>query len=244
MQMLDSHVHFKNTDISLNDKYYYFLNSTNENDWGYLLNIIKNFSNILPFFGVHPWYIATIKDVWLVKLEEIIKQDKRHQVGEIGLDVIRFKKDKQLYDIDKQVDVFKKQLKLALKYDRIVSIHCVKAWEYLFETIDELNLKNVKGILHFFSSSSQIMEKLINHGFYISFYSNIYDKKNAKLLDAFLSCPINRLLLESDVNVGESEALLDEHYTKAAKIKKIDKEELIRIVNINGQFLSNTNITW
>jgi TatD DNase family protein len=239
--MLDSHVHFKNANISLNDNYYYFLNSTNENDWGHLLNIANDFKNVLPFFGVHPWYIDTIKDDCFLKLEEIIKENKKYQVGEIGLDVIKYKKNKQLFDIDKQIEVFKKQLKFAVKYDRIVSVHCVKAWEYLFEIIDELNIKNIRGILHFFSSSSQVMEKLISYGFYVSFYSNIYDERNSKVLDAFLSCPLNRLLLESDVNVEESEALLNRHYDKAAKLKKIDKEELIRIVSKNGQFLSNTN---
>ena len=242
LSMLDSHVHLSQSVTSFDPHKIYFINSVDSSDWMILQDISSKHQNIIPFYGIHPWYIQKTGDSDLQKLEVLLNQNDAALVGEIGLDRIKAKKDPVQFSLDKQIYYFKEQLKLALKYRRGVSIHCVKAWEELFAVLKELHQligKDFKAILHYFNGSVQIMNRLIKQGFFISFFPNLNEQKNPKTFQAFQLCPLDKMFLESDRYIGESEKYIVAHYQNVSLLKKMNFADLKKRMLINGEIFTN-----
>lgn len=133
-------------------------------------------------FGIHPWFIS--KD-WeethnaLLRLENLLVAHPSAIVGEIGLDALRGP------DVEAvQAPILLAQLRLAAKYDRPVSVHCVRAYPLLQRLLGGLgpSLKEAKDqpmlalplyapltaldippsiVLHGFSGSAEIAKALL-----------------------------------------------------------------------------------
>ena len=162
--MIDAHIHIKTTGNYFPQGNTWFINTTDSGQWGILIRLAGANPGIVPFFGIHPWFIQTRKDEDIRLLEEIISRNQSFHVGEIGLDRIRAKRDPVQYNFGKQIEVFKTQLALAVKYGRAVTIHCVRAWDTLFPVLEEISHNRrfpFKGILHYFSASREIMNRLL-----------------------------------------------------------------------------------
>lgn len=240
MQYIDAHVHFDVTSCVLPSSIYPLLNATQGNEWSFLEALYQQNSSLIPFFGIHPWFVDRENINVVTDLEKLIKDNPAYHVGEIGLDRIRAKRYPETLGLDKQREFFKAQFEMAITYDRVMSIHCVKAWDVLFEVL-KLYRPPFRAILHYFNSSANIMQKLIKLGFYISFVPGIYTSNHHKQLAAFNACPIERLLLESDVNTGDNEALLISHYEQAAKARNMTVEALQKAVADNVARLFSGN---
>lgn len=91
-------------------------------------------------------------------------------------------------------------MRLAEKYNKIVTIHCVYEWEKLFKAIESLEEKNnlvkdSKIILHSFQGNRKIMEKFKNFNTWFSLSPGCFNDKN---FDMIKKMPIENMLLESD----------------------------------------------
>jgi Tat protein secretion system quality control protein TatD with DNase activity len=137
-------------------------------DWKDALVYASQSSYILPALGVHPWYLSDIMisnldtvqstdDMttflnwdWLTELETQLYQHPHLLVGEIGLCkmarfVREFPKDKGGKNSALQLQrlVFRKQLDLAAKWSRPVTVHCVNAHGLFMEVMRDV-LKEVQ----------------------------------------------------------------------------------------------------
>jgi len=134
-------------------------------DWENALEYASRSQKILPALGVHPWYLGDIladidnsdddQDIerylkweWLADLEAHLSEHPRALVGEIGMCkmarfVREFPKEKggKAMALQLQKLVFRKQLELASKWSRPVTVHCVNAhglfMEVLRNTLEE-----------------------------------------------------------------------------------------------------------
>jgi TatD DNase family protein len=236
--MLDSHLHIEDEKILFHSENIYFLNSTSPHDWNLVLNYTKYYHNIYGFAGVHPWFINNISNEnWYKNLKDFLIENESFGVGEIGLD--GSKKD---IDMEKQADFFKKQLDLAIELHRKVSIHCVKAWDIFFKILDSTKMTFDCAILHRFEGSKEILKRLLGYGFYISFFYTLHSRE--KLKKAFLICPDDKILIESDAGNGPDDLNLIEHYNNTAALKIIGKNEFIRMVLHNGEVFKNNKACW
>ncbi|EKF29091.1 hypothetical protein MOQ_007140 [Trypanosoma cruzi marinkellei] len=136
---------------------------------------------LIPGFGIHPWFVpnesaCTVTDSeatpecteaaveWypndrkkrersaeelLCLLEAALKRHPGAIVGEIGLDKLRG----PLESI--QLSLFVAQLKLAAKYGRPVSVHCVRSFGKMLQTLQELPAEDTPPaiVLHGFTGS-------------------------------------------------------------------------------------------
>src|SRR5262245_45292089 len=66
------------------------VNGACESDWPSVLELARQFPEVVPSFGYHPWYLHERSPHWQRILEEHLDQVPS-AVGEIGLD--RWKKD-------------------------------------------------------------------------------------------------------------------------------------------------------
>lgn len=165
-----------------------------ENDWDRVKQISREYENVYPAFGIHPWFIENRSYEWLDILEEKLVETESSPVGEVGLDGMvaggRMR--------DEQEKVFIEQLKLAKKLDRPLNIHCRKAWGRITQIIDKEGLPERCGVIHSFSGSHEMVKVLQRKGLLISFSGSVTKKANKKVRKALMEVENDMLLVETD----------------------------------------------
>ena len=175
--------------------------------------------------GIHPWD-ADLKTLTL-EFEKIIQHQNCLAIGECGIDKVSD------IDLELQKKIFISQLDLAVKFQKPVIIHCVKAFDELMEICSPYHSK-IPLIIHGFNKSLQLAKQLIDKGFYISLNHSIFKKEE---LD-FNSLPMEKLFLETDNNES---ILIKDVYKKAAYSFQIHEDDLKEKIYTNFTTLFNTN---
>jgi len=126
------------------------------------LEISKISNLILPFIGIHPEMAQND----ISKTIELIEKNHRDitGIGEIGLDRTYINSE---VEWKKQVDVFKKQLEIAEKFDKPISVHSRKTLEEIFEILSSYSIKRV--LLHWFDGRKSQLQKAMDLDYYVSF---------------------------------------------------------------------------
>jgi TatD DNase family protein len=114
-------------------------------------------------------------------------------VGEIGLDY-NFKEFQTEKMREKQKEVFRKCLKLAIKLDKVVVIHSRKAEADAIEILEELNMKKV--VMHCFNGKKALIRRCVENGWSFSVPAVIMRLEHFKMLVEMV--PIELLLTETD----------------------------------------------
>ncbi len=235
--LLDAHAHVVHGPY-VQRSYRTFLNATTVREFATVALIAARDNTVFPFFGVHPWHVHTVPDDWREKLRTYVSH-MDCGVGEIGLDSIYPQKHSYAADLERQVVLFREQLALALEHDKPVAIHCVKAWDRLFEELEhartDKKMSAFRGLVHYFSGSYEVAKRLISYGFYISFRPVEHPAQE----ELVRSIPLEHLLLESDEPGGFTEEQLLAHYTNVARIRGMDVTEFTEVIAHNGQVLTH-----
>ena len=113
-------------------------------------------------------------------------------LGEIGLDYYW-----NYGTVEKQLYLFKAQLKMASSLNLPVSIHDRMADSDTIATILQLTPPKA-GIIHCFDGCESLMKVALDLGYFISFAGNLTFKKNTELREILKKVPLNRLLFETD----------------------------------------------
>ncbi len=119
---------------------------------------------------------------YLKEKEKQQGQQRKPFIGECGLDRIC----DAAYDL--QIEAFKAQIELSERLSLPIILHCVRSLD------DVLRLKqgtHQPWVWHGFRGKPQQLKQLLDHGFYVSFGF----RHNP---DSLLSCPSDRLFLETD----------------------------------------------
>jgi len=140
--------------------------------------------------GLHPSEVLKENDEDLHWIEELVKKDKVVAIGEIGLD---YYWDKSF--IDEQKKYFEKQIKLAKKYNLPIIVHCREAINDCYNILKD---KDIKGVMHCFSSSYEMAKEFIKKGFYLGIGGVVTFKNSKDIKKIAAECDINYLLSETD----------------------------------------------
>ena len=154
-----------------------------------VLELVKKYDIVYGALGIQPEEIDDYTEENLKFIEKYINDDKIIAVGEIGLDYH--------YDIDKdrQKELFKKQLKIANKYNKPVIVH---SRDCIQDTYDILKMSHVKGIMHCYSGSVEMAREFIKIGFLLGI-GGISTFKNArKLIEVIKEISLEYIVLETD----------------------------------------------
>lgn len=181
------------------------------------------------------------------KLREYAMNPKVVAIGECGIDL--FRRDKS--DLERQADVFKKHVELALEIDKPLMVHCRDAHNEVLEILNSYFLTHgarLRGNIHFFSGDIDIAQRYFNIGFSISFagvitFSRDYD-------EVIKSSPLDKIMIETDspfvapmpYRGKRNEPLyVKEVAKKIAEIRGISYEEVSEITTKNAlrMFLGN-----
>lgn len=171
--------------------------------------------------GIHPWHIENVNPEECFRfIEKSMQNSNMLAIGECGLD--------RAIDTDfaLQKELFQKQIALALKYNKPLIIHCVRAYSDLIGMKKDLR-SDIPWILHGFQGNRDTTADLIRHGFYFSIGKALFD--STKLQQVLPEIPIERLFFETD----DSEFSIQKIYLFAAQILKTDEELLMKAIAIN-----------
>ncbi len=113
-------------------------------------------------------------------------------LGEIGLDYYW-----NYGTVEKQLYLFKAQLKMASSLNLPVSIHDRMADSDTIATISQFTPPKA-GIIHCFDGCEPLMKVALDLGYFISFAGNLTFKKNTELREILKKVPRDRLLFETD----------------------------------------------
>lgn len=154
--------------------------------------------------GIHPEDCHYIEDVSLAmeQLSELLgtpeSRDARKIValGEIGLDYHYENYGDIPMNKEKQMLFFRAQMEMAQLIELPVIIHDREAHGDCFETV--LRYPGVQGVFHSYSGSAEMAKELVRRGWYVSFSGTLTFKNAARVREAALAVPRDRLLIETD----------------------------------------------
>lgn len=155
------------------------------------IELAEKYPFIYATVGYHPTDARHVKDNDYKILEKYLNHEKVVGVGECGLD---FYWDKEF--IDKQIEVFRKQIELSIKFDLPLIIHMREASEATYNVLSEY--PNLKGIMHCYSGSAEMVEMFLKLGLHISLGGPVTFKNGRVPKEVAKIVPLNKLLIETD----------------------------------------------
>ena len=198
------------------------------------IKLAEKYPNIYATCGYHPHEAMKVPKRYLYELEQFIKHPKVVALGEIGLDYY--------YNFSKPITqqrIFKEQLEMALDIKIPVVIHSRESDDDIYNSIIETN--NYNGVIHCFSSDLDFANKIIDHGFHLSFTGMVTFMD--ALEEVIKKIDLNKIMLETDSpylapkpyrGKQNQPAYLYEIAEKIAQIKNIDIEEVAQITTKNA----------
>lgn len=168
------------------------VNATCETDWPAVEALAQAHPDfILPAFGMHPWKAHTATGGWRERLEDLLDRHPQATLGESGLD-----KWGSSPPLEVQVPAFMGQLALSRETGRPLTIHCLKAWGVLLESLAAQ--PPPRFLMHSFGGSIEVARQLLPLGAWFSFSGHFLHPRKAAVLEVFRQLPRDRILLETD----------------------------------------------
>ena len=168
------------------------VNGSCEADWPPVLALARRYSQVIPSFGYHPWYVKERSPDWQQALLRHLDAVPS-AVGEVGLD--RWVKG---HDLEQQRQVFVWQLRLATERNLPVSIHCLQAWGPLLDILRAEPRPACGFLLHSYGGAPELVAPLAELGAYFSIPGYFALERKKRQREAFRQVPSDRLLIETD----------------------------------------------
>lgn len=190
--------------------------SAHQADWEKIARLAHDYPlEIVPAFGIHPWYVKELEKGWVEELEEYLKEFPQSVIGECGFDKLK-SQDEEL-----ERKVFDIQLRLAFELKRPMILHMVKATAFLE---NYWGLLPQKCVFHSFAGPDEMLKRIMKFRHYISVNNRIFKKAEAAGL--LKKAPIDRLLIETDAPYQSSIADMKELLAGIAAIRGENIEKL------------------
>ena len=198
------------------------------------IELAEKYDYIYFGVGVHPVDIDKYDDNFLL---EYINHPKCVAVGEIGLDY-HWVKEKEKRE--KQQEFFKRQIEIALEYNKPIIIHVREATEDTYKIIKQY--PQVKGVFHCFNAAEQLLD--FSERFYYGIGGVITFKNARKLVNVFPKIPKERVIIETDAPYltphpfrGQRNEPMYTVYVrdKIAQLWNVSKEEVENITTKNAK---------
>ncbi|MDC1064724.1 TatD family hydrolase [Flavobacteriaceae bacterium] len=204
MNIIDTHTHLyvkqfkedidiviqRSIDKGINKFIFPAIDSSHFNDMHNLKD--KYPDNIYLMSGLHP---TDVKEDFKDELEFVVNSLKTHDyvaIGEIGIDLYW---DKTY--LNDQQEAFRFQIRLAIKNDLPIVIHCRDAFNEIFEILDKENCPKLRGVFHCFTGTLEQAKRAIDLGFILG-VGGVVTFKNGGI-DKFLNqIDLKHIVLETD----------------------------------------------
>ena len=208
-----------------------------------MLKVEEDFSKkCLSMMGLHP---CSVKDGYKREIDQVRDYFEKRRfvaVGETGLD---FYWDKTF--TKEQYESFQIQIELAKYYEIPVVIHSRNSIDECIKVIKENQQGNLKGVFHCFSGNEKQAMEIIDLGFYLGI-GGVVTFKNSGLDKVMAEVDMKDVVLETDAPYlapvpfrGKRNECSYLKYVieKLAEIKKVFREDIVRVTTKNAKELFN-----
>lgn len=238
--IIDTHAHYD--DEAFNEDRDELLNNVEDTGIKRIVNIgasmessrvslllANKYKFVYAAVGVHPSSSEEIDSESILKLEEMLLDEKCVAVGEIGLDYYYDEPQRQI-----QKKAFIAQLELAKKYDYPVVIHSRDAAKDTLDILKEF--KGVKGVIHCYSYSKEMAREFIKLGYVLGIGGVVTFKNAKKLEETVEDISFDDFVLETDCpylspvpNRGKRNSSLNLTYIvdRISEIKGVSRDFII-----------------
>jgi len=198
-----------------------------------VLELVGKYDNVYGTLGIHPSEINSITIDSFKLIEENLNNPKIVAIGEIGLDYYWVKDNKE-----EQINLFKKQLDIATKYNKSIVVHSRDSIQDVYNILKEYKLK---GSIHCFNSSIEMAMEFIKLGYKIGVGGVITFKNSKKLQEIVEKLDLKDILLETDSPYLTPEPYRGKRnqpsmvYYVASKIAELKNMEIDKVIRITGE---------
>lgn len=158
-----------------------------------VIELCKQYNNIYGVVGIHPEEIGKVSDDSFLQLELMLQNRKIVGVGEIGLDY-HYTKD----NIEKQKEIFIRQIELAKKYHKPIVIHSRDAIQDTYDILCQYKHDSLPFILHAYGGSVEMAKKFIDLGVKFGIGGVVTFKNAGKVKEVVETFSLEHFLLETD----------------------------------------------
>jgi TatD DNase family protein len=154
------------------------------------VRIAQQNEDVWAAVGFHPHDARDCDDTAFAEIARLARKPRVVAIGECGLDYHYMHSPRET-----QIAVFERHIALARELDKPIIVHNRESTEDL---VAILARSGARGILHSYTESLEVAQRLVEAGFYISF-SGIVTFRNAEALrDVARALPHDRVLIETD----------------------------------------------
>ena len=204
MNIIDTHTHLylkqfkedidiviqRSIDKGINKFIFPAIDSSHFNDMHNLKD--KYPDNIYLMSGLHP---TNVKENYKNELDFVVDSLKTRDyvaIGEIGIDLYW---DKSF--LNEQQEAFEFQIRLAIKHDLPIVIHCRDAFDEIFEILDKENCPKLRGVFHCFTGTLEQAKRAIDLDFVLGIGGVVTFKNGG--IDKFLNqIDLKHIVIETD----------------------------------------------
>jgi len=180
----------RSKEIGVNKFIFPAIDSSHFNDMHNLKDKYPN--SIYLMTGLHP---TDVKENYKDELNFVVNTLKTNNyvaIGEIGIDLYW---DKTY--LKQQQDAFQFQIRLAIKHDLPIVIHCREAFNEIFEILDKENCDKLSGVFHCFTGTFEEAQRAIDLGFVLGIGGVVTFKNGG--IDKFLhEIDLKNIVMETD----------------------------------------------
>lgn len=203
-----------------------------------VLELCRKYDNVYGTLGIHPESVDDSYDLSFVR--DHINDSKIVAVGEIGLDYYYSRANR-----NKQIDLFCRQIEIALEFDKPIVVHSRDAISDTYDIIKRYNIGS-KTDIHCFSGSLEMAREFVKLGCKLGIGGVLTFKNAGRLKDVVSEIDISNLILETDSPYMSPEPFRgkrNEPYNVLyvarviADIKGISVDEVLRITKDNSYSL-------
>lgn len=203
------------------------------------VRLAEQYDFIYAAVGIHPSDVVGLSEEDFNETMALLSHPKVVALGEIGLDYY-WEKDEKIRDL--QRFYFKKQINIANKYKKPISIHNRDAFQDCLQIL-KVNKPEFGGVMHCYSGSVESLREVLELGLSIGLGGPLTFKnaKTPKLVAQ--EVPLNKLVVETDcpylaphplrgtVNEPKNIKLVVE---EISRLRNIDIKELEDIIYKNS----------
>jgi len=156
--------------------------------------VAERFDNIYCTVGIHPHQAATEPEISVDELTDMASHPKVVGIGETGLD---FFYEHSPRDIQERQ--FRTHIEVARNTGLPLIVHTRDADTDTIRILEEEHAKApFPGLIHCFSASQELADRMVAIGMYISISGIVTFKKADELRDVVANVPEDRVLVETD----------------------------------------------
>jgi TatD DNase family protein len=140
--------------------------------------------------GFHPHEAKDCDDAAFAEIERLATSERVVAIGEAGLDYHYMHSPRET-----QLAVLERHIDLAKRLDKPIIVHNRESTD---DMVAILERAGARGILHSYTESLDVAQRLIDRGYFISFSGIVTFRSAQALRDVAKALPRDRVLIETD----------------------------------------------